>query len=455
MSKFSSQIKISEKMAESILLSNEYLYTVFEGSAQCGKSVTAALAFALIIENSPPEDNLFIALGYTQSSAINNIFACNGFGLLSYFGKSAKMSKYRGPDGDLNTAIDCLQIKTANGVKIVVPFGTNTKTSNNTWHGWRVSGFLIDEADRACQESLDEAKQRITTVDNPHIIMTMNPPLPTHPICSWIDELIDRDICNYVLWTLDDNVALSEEKIAQVKGLYDPASVYYKRYVLGQRCGSDSIVYNLHDYNIIESYKPDDYISYIVSMDPGETVSASAITLGALRKGFKGIDIVKDYYHRNKDKQNAFKQKSNTEYAQDLATFVEEAIDLFGRVPECVILDNGAAFLQDVKAEFNKHPRLRNLTIKYPYKIEVEERIKRSSSLIYKGRLRFYKNCEKTIEGFTTVTYDEKAMLNGKAIYYDAPENGTMCDPVDSTCYIIAAYEKDLNRVVYDIHDHQ
>lgn len=450
---FASRIQINEKMAKCICDASSYLYSIYEGSAQCGKSVTAALAFALLIEASPKEDNLFIALGYTQSSVINNVFACNGFGLLNYFGSAAKMEKYKGPDGKLNTAIDCLKIKTANGTKIVVPFGTNTRTANNAWHGWRVAGFLIDEADRACQESLDEAKQRITTVENPHIIMTMNPPLPTHPICAWIDDLVSRGICNHVRWTLDDNVALSPEKIADIKSQYDPTSVYYKRYVLGQRCGADSLIYKLSEYNFIEDFETSNYISYVISMDPGETVSASSITLGALRKGFKGVDILKDYYHRNKDGINRTNQKTNTEYAKDLADFVESAIERFGKLPECLILDNGAAFLKDVREEFSKRSRLRSVTIKYPQKVEIEERIKRSSSLLYKGRLRFCKKCAKTIEAFQVVYADEKELQKGRLVYHDAPEEGTMCDPVDSVCYIVAFYDKDLMRTVYDVHD--
>jgi hypothetical protein len=45
-------------------------------SSQCGKSVTAALAFAALIEDSPEEDNLFLALGYTSTSVKNNVSFC-------------------------------------------------------------------------------------------------------------------------------------------------------------------------------------------------------------------------------------------------------------------------------------------------------------------------------------------------------------------------------------------
>ena len=370
---------------------------------------------------------------------------------MNYFGNRCKMEKYKGPDGKLKTAIDCLSIKTRTGTKIVVPFGANTKTANNAWHGWRVAGFCIDELDRLCEESITEAKQRITTVNNPHIIMTMNPPNPRHPICEWIDELIEKDLINYSRWILDDNVALSAEKIKAIKEQYDPASEYYKRYILGERCGSEGLIYKLNDYNFIDHFDSNDYISYIISCDPGETVSATSIELGAMRKGFKGVDILAEYYHRNASKENRNNQKTNVQYAEELAQFTLAAIEKFDRLPERIILDNGGAFFKDVKAEFSKYSDLRNIYIKYPLKTDIEERIKRSSSLIYQGRLRFKDTCTKTIEAFKTVEYDDKALLNGKSIYLDRPELGTMCDPVDATCYIISDYESDLNRVNYRI----
>lgn len=123
-----------------------------------------------------------------------------------------------------------------------------------------------------------------------------------------------------------------------------------------------------------------------------------------------------------------------------------------GKYPEALILDNGAAFYLDVKLEFNSRPRLRNVNIRYPYKLDIEERIKFSSSLIFKGRLRFKQTCKSTIEAFSNVQYDEKAMVQGKSIYHDAPEEGTLCDPVDSVCYAITYYINDLKRTNYDVH---
>lgn len=279
MSEFSERLQITDKMASAIVDSQDYLFSWFEGSAQTGKSLTAALITALRIENSSPQDKLFMALGYTTSSAINNIWYCGGFGVENYFAGNCSRGMYPG------TSIDCLRIRTKNGEKYLLACGANTKTSNNCWHGFKISGFCVDEIDRICQESIDEMFQRITTIQQPFIVCTQNPNIPTHPIYKLLDTLLSNGKCNYVHWTLDDNPALSTEKIHEIKSRYDPSSVQYKRYVLGQRVAPGSTIYTLHDYSTFNN--EDEYISYVIACDPGETVSATSITLNALRRGFK------------------------------------------------------------------------------------------------------------------------------------------------------------------------
>ena len=367
-----------------------------------------------------------------------------------YFGSSCRMEKYRGPDGKLKTAIDCLSIKTKNGIKIVVPFGTNTKTANNAWHGWRVSGFCIDELDRACEESINEAQQRITTVQNPFIICTLNPPNPNHPICEWIDNLIERGICNYQKWILDDNIALTPEKIENIKSQYDPSSEYYRRYIMGERCGSEGLVYSLHEYNYLE-YDPNEYIKYIFTADIGDGPSATVFHCLGLRRGFKGVDVLFEYRHRNDDKQNKNNPKQPIQYAEDLRDFIISAMGTINRFPDVLIIDGSPAFYRDIQSVI-KNTEIKNITIRFPFKEDIAERIRYSNSLIYQGRLRINKNCKETIESFKSVQYDPKAYLKGDIKYYDEPTMGTRVDEIDSVLYGVYYFINDLKRANYSIH---
>lgn len=384
-----SDLKLREKNAEVISNVRNYRYTWLEGSAQASKSVTAALAFALLIESAPAEDDLFIALGYTESSARNNVFSCGGFGLEAYFGNRCSVGKYKN--------IDALKIRTSTGMKYVLAFGTSTKTSNNKWHGFRVAGFLFDEIDRACEESITEMKQRIMAVKDPHIIVTMNPNAPDHPIYTMLSELEAKGLVNYKHFCLFDNPALTPEQVKKKMEEYDPESVFYKRYILGERVVAENLIYHVRDYNIVDEINPENYIEYIISCDQGETISSSAFVLLAMHEGFSSVDALKIYKHRNADKPNSPNFKFARDYAEDLALFVRDSIDLMNGVyPRFVYIDRSEAFYRECCLAFQKY-ELPITLLKYCIKDEISQRIQEGVNLLYRKRLRFHKDCEELI----------------------------------------------------------
>ena len=124
---FSDKLKITKKSAQVISKVKNQLFTWLEGSSQSGKSVAAALAFAALIEDSAVDDYLWLAIGFTSTSAKNNVSFCGGFGLEHYFGSRARKGKYYGSD--------CLYVKTKTGIKIVGFMNGSTKSSNEAFHG--------------------------------------------------------------------------------------------------------------------------------------------------------------------------------------------------------------------------------------------------------------------------------------------------------------------------------
>jgi hypothetical protein len=124
---FSEKLKINRKIANVVTNVKNHLWTWLEGSAQSGKSVAAALAFAAMIEDSKADDYIFLAIGYTSTSAKNNSDFVGGFGLSHYFGSKARKGKYFGTDA--------LFIKTNTGDKIVAFMNGSNKSSNEAFHG--------------------------------------------------------------------------------------------------------------------------------------------------------------------------------------------------------------------------------------------------------------------------------------------------------------------------------
>jgi hypothetical protein len=127
MTQFSQKLKINSKIASTVMNAKNQLWTWLEGSAQSGKSVAASLAFAALIEDSAPDDYIFLVIGYTSTSAKNNSAFVGGFGLEHYFGSKARKGKYFGTDA--------LFIKTNTGDKIVAFMNGSTKSSNESFHG--------------------------------------------------------------------------------------------------------------------------------------------------------------------------------------------------------------------------------------------------------------------------------------------------------------------------------
>ena len=424
---FAKKIKFSNKMLDVIMNFNNYPFTFLEGAAQTGKSVTAALCFAFLIENAPKEDKVFMGLGYTEGSAKNNIQNY----LLWYFttSKCRINCKYNN--------MDCCKIKTKTGEKIVVFTGGSTVSANNSWHGWPISGFLIDEIDRIHQNSINEVIQRQTTFPNARIICTMNPNMEKHPIYKQLDYWIKEKMCYYKHFSITDNPILTPERIRQVEKMYRPGSLAHKRYFLGQRVNGEEAVFTVEDYNRLKEFNSKDYINYIIVADPGETLSATVFICLAYRyeedTGKYCIDVIKEYYHKN-DKTTGKDFKLPTEYASDLIRFIKECVDIMKFYPDALVIDEGEVFIKyTTEASYKEHINLP--TIYYPEKPNDSERIKFISSILHNGQLNFYTKCEHSIEDIESSTLDSKLAKVGKIKLNDGFNEQGHSDARDAVIY--------------------
>lgn len=448
------EYKPTAKTLKWITKALKYKFNIAEGTIRSGKDTMGSVAFIERIITSDEPVFLVGAISVDRAMSIVGRYINDYFNTEYHKVGCIYKTKY-------NNSV-ALAVEYKGETKYIIFAGGYNKNSQEFIQGLSLGGVYLTEINLLDKDFISQCQKRIAAAKDGFIIGTLNPKGPSHWFYEeclkiWYEEQKDNpeDLwLNFNRFELADNPIMTDIMIRDAKRGYDPNSVLYKRDILGQRVDAEGLVYKLYDYNFIEDFKPTDYISYKISVDPGETVSATSISLGALSRGFKSVDILKEYYHRNADGENRFKQKTNTEYAKDVAEFVLESIQLMDKLPECVILDNGAAFYKDVRAEFAKHHLLRNINIKYPQKIDIEERIRRSSSLIYKGRVRFKNSCKETIKSFKSVTYDEKKLLQGKSVYLDKPEEGTRVDPVDSVCYILSSYDNDLERCNYNINDH-
>lgn len=341
---------------------------------------------------------------------------------------------------------DALKIQTATGIKYLVAFGTSTKTANNAWHGWRVSGFLFDEIDRACQESIDEMKQRITAVENPHIIVTQNPNVPSHPIYNFLEELQDRNLVNYSHWILDDNVGLTPEKIQQVKDRYSPESIYYRRYINGERVNPEGAIFTVSEDNILHGYDKTKYQRYITVADKGENKSATVFIAAALIYNEEleqlELHILKQYHHLN-DRCPEPQKKSPQQYADDYAEFIRQCHIEFGRAPESIQFDGTRVFYSDLTKSLAKR-NIGGTVPKYVIKEDLEERIITLQNYLYSKKIRIDSSCNVCIHDLKNALYDEKKYAStcklARLEDYTTTGHSDTIDAIDYACSFYKKY---------------
>lgn len=385
-----------------------YKLSLIEGAIRSGKSVIADWAFALNIMACPVQhDALFLACAVSESMAQALIGENAGFGLRFIFGKGAIYKKYK----DQNALFIKYDLDGKTYTRWVIFTGGSKSGCENSIRGLTIQGALIEEINLQTQDFFNEVLNRMAVSEKPFCLMTMNPSMSKH----WVyRELIDSEIrgkdtdaMNYLHTTLVDNPVIDEAKIKEIEGTYDPTSVWYKGYILGERMNPAGAIYRIHEYNVITDFKVDDYDSYVVVCDQGETISATAITLGALRydrqKGFYTYDVLKEYHHINSVRI----EKHFEDYANDLADFVVESIKMMKTAPIEVIIDNDQEFYFQCQVAFQKKG-LNPYIIKFPYKYEIALRVKSGVGFLHKGKLRFYKDCTETINDFKNAEYDAK-----------------------------------------------
>ena len=163
----------------------------------------------------------------------------------------------------------------------------------------------------------------------------------------------------------------------------------------------------------------------------------------ALKKDHSGVDVLKEYWHRNADEKH-LGIKMPADYAIDFLTFINESKEMMGYQPYKIISDLDVTFIREFdrkKYQYNIGQPILNAD-----KDDIEERIKTGINYLYQGRLRFFKDCKMTIESFKSAQYNEKKAILGKYERLDDPAQGTMIDCVDATEYGFTEFQMELDR---------
>lgn len=279
-----------------------------------------------------------------------------------------------------------LEVQNGNVTNLFEVFGGKDESSFALIQGRTLAGVLLDEVALQPRSFVEQALARCS-VTGSRFWFNCNPGPPSHWFYQeWIKQT-ERHKALHLHFLLEDNPALDPEIVERYKNTY--AGVFYRRYILGEWCVADGLVYPMFDKAKHIATEQHSGGVYYISIDYG-TLNPTAMGLWQLRNG-KAVMLKEYYYDGRKQKR----QKTDEEYADDLESFAE------GYQIERVIVDPSAA-------SFKETLRRRGKFAVMDANNAVLDGIRLTGSLLLAGRILFDASCENTFDEFGSYCWDEK-----------------------------------------------
>lgn len=279
-----------------------------------------------------------------------------------------------------------LEVQNGNTTNLFEVFGGKDESSFALIQGRTLAGVLLDEVALQPRSFVEQALARCS-VTGSRFWFNCNPGPPSHWFYQeWIKQT-ERHKALHLHFLLEDNPALDPEIVERYKNTY--AGVFYRRYILGEWCVADGLVYPMFDKAKHIATEQHSGGVYYISIDYG-TLNPTAMGLWQMRNG-KAVMLKEYYYDGRKQKR----QKTDEEYADDLEAFAE------GYQIERVIVDPSAA-------SFKETLRRRGKFAVMDANNAVLDGIRLTGSLLLAGRILFDASCENTFDEFGSYCWDEK-----------------------------------------------
>ncbi len=258
--RMTSKLQFTEKMLDSMAMGVKDNVNVIadEGSIRSSKTVTNIQIFNTAVRMNPCD--LHFVAAKDLDAVRDNILHSDGLGLMDMF-PDIEMDKE--PIGGYFLTIPGFD----GHIKKVLLVGYAKADQWKKILGKTIGVELIDEANLASEQFLDEAFARQASADKPLTLYTLNGDDPNHYIyqkyinhCKIIGDApasirMDMDKFDkkkgwyYMHWTMNDNPIMTPEKIARAKQLYPVDSYYYKIKILGERGIAEGLIYQLFANN--------------------------------------------------------------------------------------------------------------------------------------------------------------------------------------------------------------
>lgn len=377
-------LPLSEKQLEFITNSTAH-WNLAHGSVRSGKTVGTLFRFMQAVFECP--DSQIWMIGHTADTIYQNAVRL----LL----ESDQLAMYR---PFCTWFAGKRQLKFLD--KTISTLGAKDEGAIGQFQGKTMSLAYCDEMSLYPESIIDMIDTRLS---NPHSMgfASMNPAHPTHKLKTWIDKAEEGDKNYYSLhFTLEDNPYLDEEYKSRIKNSL--SGVFYKRNYLGLWCLAEGAIFDFFDKSVHMVSKPPRCAEYwIAGIDYGTVNNFACVLIGINtgRTTQSGICrwVEKEYVW---DSKKQGRQKTNGEYADDVAAFLEP----YG--PKGVYVDPSAA-------SFKLELRKRGMHV-VDADNDVMNGITFMCAEMQKGNLFVCKECVSLIKEIEGYVWDSKSCLKGE-----------------------------------------
>lgn len=346
---------------------------ICDGAIRSGKTVFMMLSF---IEDAMRRYNhqRFGICGKTVDSTVKNL-------IMPYIGLTYAKSKY---SLQWKRTDKILVVSDGQRENVFEVFGGKDESSFALIQGRTLAGVLLDEVALQPRSFVEQACARCS-VDGSKLWFNCNPASPQHWFYKeWICQPEKHNAIR-LHFLLDDNPALSQRIIDRYKSMY--SGVFYNRYILGEWCVAEGLVYDFGEENIVDDVPKNG--EYYISIDYGTMNPFSAGLWCVL--GDKATRI-KEYYYNGREKAV---QKTDEEYCNS----IEELAKGYN-IRKVVVDPSAASFITALKK--------RGFTIRKANN-EVLDGIRRTAVYLKQGNIKIHRSCVDSIAEFGLYRWDDKS----------------------------------------------
>lgn len=275
-------------------------------------------------------------------------------------------------------------------------FGGKDESSYTLIQGVTLAGVMLDEAVLMPRSFVEQALARCS-VSGAKLWFNCNPENPRHWFRQeWLLKCDEKNAL-HLHFEMDDNPSLSEETKNRYKTMY--SGIFYQRYILGQWVMSEGVIYDMFSQTE-NTFRPGEEPAYMKSVS-NRTIAIDYGTTNPMRflDVYDDGNIIRVVREYSWDSRKEHRQKTDTEYADDLVNFI-------GDEQATIIVDPSAA-------SFIAELRSRGLYV-IPADNDVLDGIRKTASLIQQRKIQISTACEETMDEMGVYSWDDKAAQIGK-----------------------------------------